>query len=55
MGRTEKINLEEDETLAETVRRFPCLYDKSFVRNDGQKDAIFVVTFLQQLAELNFY
>ena len=29
MGRAEKQNLEEDEILAETVRKFTCLYDKS--------------------------
>jgi len=28
MGRQQKLNLQEDEALAEAVRRFPCLYDK---------------------------
>ena len=31
MGRTEKLNLQEEEFLAETVRKYPCLYDKSSV------------------------
>ena len=29
MGRADKANLEEDEALAEAVKEFPCLYDKS--------------------------
>ena len=29
MGRTNKCDLNEEEFLAEAVRKFPCLYDKS--------------------------
>lgn len=29
MGRQEKVNLQEDESLAEEVRKYACLYDKS--------------------------
>jgi len=29
MGRADKANLQEDEALAEAVKQFPCLYDKS--------------------------
>ena len=29
MGRTNKCDLKEEEFLAEAVRKFPCLYDKS--------------------------
>ena len=29
MGRTNKCDLKEEEFLAESVRKFPCLYDKS--------------------------
>ena len=30
MGKTNKCNLREDETLAEVVKKCQCLYDKSF-------------------------
>ena len=29
MGRTDKVNLKEDESLAEEVRKYSCLFDKS--------------------------
>ena len=29
MGRTDKVNLQEDEELAKEVRKYPCLYDKA--------------------------
>ena len=29
MGRTDKVNLQEDESLAEEVKKYPCLFDKS--------------------------
>ena len=29
MGRTDKINIQEDEELAEEVRKYLCLYDKT--------------------------
>ena len=29
MGRTNNCNLQEDELLAEEVKKYPCLYDKS--------------------------
>ena len=29
MGRTNSSNLKEDELLAEEVRKYPCLYEKS--------------------------
>ena len=29
MGRAEKVNLQEDDELAEEVRKYPCLYDKA--------------------------
>ena len=29
MGKTNKCNLREDETLAEVVKKYQCLYDKS--------------------------
>ena len=29
MGKTNKCNIEDDEALAEEVRKYPCLYDKS--------------------------
>ena len=30
MGKTNKCNLREDETLAEVVKKYQCLFDKSF-------------------------
>ena len=29
MGKTNECDIEEDEALAEKVRKYPCLYDKS--------------------------
>ena len=37
MGKTNQCRIQEDEILAEEVRKFPCLYDKS---NSGYKDNI---------------
>ena len=30
MGKTNKCNLREDETLAEVVKKYQCLFDKNF-------------------------
>ena len=30
MGKTNKFSLREDETFAEVVKKYQCLYDKSF-------------------------
>ena len=32
MGKTNKCNLREDETLAEVVKKYRCLFDKNFPR-----------------------
>ena len=37
MSRTNQCGIQEDEILAEEVRQYPCLYDKS---NSEYKDAI---------------
>ena len=37
MGRTEKVDLQEEEILAETVRKYPCLYDKSSVYHKDKR------------------
>ena len=29
MGRTNKVDLKEDEDLAEAVKKYPCIYDKA--------------------------
>ena len=42
MGKTNKCDLEEDECLAEEVRKYPCLYDKSdpgYKERDRKKNA----------------
>ena len=40
MGRTDKVDLQEDESLAEEVRKYECLYNKSSPHyKDKQKNA----------------